>query len=129
MSLPVKVAKKPNNQAQVNQQAKSVVAMQQWSGPLPHPSALAQFDQVVPGVAERIVSMVEQEQAHRFAHDTQALTAETKDTRRRNWLGALISLASIAASVFTAYIDAHWSVSVALVGLPVAAMIGSVAKK
>lgn len=122
------MAKKPS-QIPANQPAKNVISMQQWSGPLPPPAALAQFDQLINGGAERIFRMVEQEQTHRIEHDTKALLAEINDTRRRNWLGAFISITSISASVFTTYIGAHWSVSVALVGLPVAAMIGSIAKK
>ncbi|TNW23707.1 DUF2335 domain-containing protein [Xylella fastidiosa subsp. pauca] len=35
-----------------------------WSGPLPAPDQLAHFDAVVPGAAERIIKMAEQEGEH-----------------------------------------------------------------
>lgn len=41
------------------------VSIQHISGPLPSPEALAKYDQVVPGAAERIIKMAEQEAAHR----------------------------------------------------------------
>ena len=123
------MAKKPNIPAPVNPPSSKIVTTQQWSGPLPPPAALQQFDLIIEGGAERIFRMVEQEQAHRIAHDNQALGAEIKDTKRGHLLGALISVVSIAASVFTAYIGVHWSVSVALVGLPIAAMVASITKR
>jgi uncharacterized membrane protein len=109
--------------------ADTQVVSQQWSGPLPPPAALAQFEQLIPNGAERIMAMVEQEQAHRLITDREELSASIKDTRRGHFIGALIALAAIAASVYTASIGAHWSVSVALVGLPIAAIINSILKK
>ena len=41
------------------------VSIQHISGPLPSPDALAKYDQVVPGAAERIIKMAEQEAKHR----------------------------------------------------------------
>ena len=35
-----------------------------FSGPLPPPELLKQYDEVVPGAADRIISMAEAEQAH-----------------------------------------------------------------
>lgn len=36
-----------------------------WSAPLPPPQQLAQYDTVLPGLAERIVSLMEREAGHR----------------------------------------------------------------
>lgn len=57
-----------------------------WEGPLPPPAALAAFEQIHPGMAERIVTMVEKEQAHRQSGQRAALRAEIAST-----LGGLIS--------------------------------------
>lgn len=43
---------------------------QQFSGPLPHPSILSEYDLVVPGLAAQIVAMAEKEQAHRHQKET-----------------------------------------------------------
>lgn len=102
---------------------------QHWSGPLPPPSALAQFEKIIPHGAERILAMVEREQAHRLATDKEDLSASIQDTRRGHYVGGLIALAAIAASVYTVYLGAHWAVSVALVGLPISAIINSILKR
>ena len=102
------------------------VVSQQWSGPLPPPAALADFDRIIPNGAERIVAMVEREQAHRIAEESASLGANIQDTKRGHWIGAAITAASISGAVFTAYIGAHPTVSVALVGLPLAAIAQSI---
>lgn len=68
--------------------------------------------------------MVEQEQAHRIAHETKELHAATSDFRRGHWMGAIIALSCVAGATYTAYIGAHWAVSIALVGLPITALAG-----
>jgi uncharacterized membrane protein len=104
------------------------VSAQQWVGPLPPPAALDQFNQIIPNGAERIMRMVEQEQAHRIEHESNSLKAAIRDTKRGHWLGALISLAALGASLYAAYIGAHPTVSIALVGVPIATTINAILK-
>ena len=40
-----------------------------FSGPLPPPESLAQYDKIVPGAAERIISMAEKEMEHRHKNE------------------------------------------------------------
>lgn len=108
---------------QQNGQSQNEIISQQWSGPLPPPGALAQFNDIIPNGAERIMQMVEREQAHRLQHENAGLQAHIKDTRRGHWMGAVIGVGCVAGSVFTAYIDAHPAVSVALVSVPVLGII------
>ncbi len=96
----------------------------QWSGPLPPPAALEHFNQIIPQGADRIMSMVEREQAHRIEHEAKVLNAQTRDFSRSHWLGSVIALCCIAGAIYTAVIGAHWAVSVALVGLPITALVG-----
>jgi uncharacterized membrane protein len=128
MSSPVKTKRQVAN-PQNKQPDGQIVVSQQWSGPLPPPKALADFDLIIPGASERILGMVEAEQKHRISYESTALQAQMNDNKRRNWLGAGIAFLAISACVFTVYIGAHWAVSVALVGLPIAAIVGSIAKK
>ena len=76
------------------------------------------------------MTMVEQEQAHRIAQDKCALRAEMADTLGGKFAGFLLTLAAIGGAIYASHIGAHWSVSVAIVGVPIAALIGKfVAKK
>jgi uncharacterized membrane protein len=116
--------KKPVQPTAPKHETASHVVAANWSGPLPPPAALAQFNEIIPNGAERIMSMVEQEQSHRIAMDRAALRAEVWDTLGGKALGAVMTLAAVAGAIYTAFIGAHWAVSVAIVGVPITALIG-----
>lgn len=73
-----------------------------FSGPLPPPALLRQYEEILPGTAERIVSMAEKEQGHRHLQDSQALKAATSSDSQVNWLSFAIAIAYLAAAVFVA---------------------------
>jgi uncharacterized membrane protein len=77
-------ANRNNEQQQPSRQA-SIVS-QHWSGPLPHPNALAQFNQIIPNGADRIMAMVEEEQKHRIQYESRVVEAQIADTRRGHYL-------------------------------------------
>lgn len=68
--------------------------------------------------------LCENEQRHRMSYEAQELTATIADVRRGHWIGGLLGLSCVAGAVYTSFIGAHWSVSVALVGLPITALAG-----
>lgn len=70
--------------------------------------------------------MAEDEQAHRIAYEKHGVAATIKEARRGQIFGALLSAFAIGGAVYTAHIGAHWSVSVALVGIPVLGIIQAV---
>lgn len=119
-------SKPPRPQQKTEQHGHVITTSQQWSGPLPSPQALEHFNAIIPNGADRIVAMVEREQAERLSQESIALRAAVSDKRRGQWLGAAIGFASIAGAVFTAYIGAPAAVSVALVGLPIAGIVQAI---
>jgi uncharacterized membrane protein len=122
------MATKSQQTKQASSHNQGQMLSQQWSGPLPPPAALDQFNQIIPNGAERIMAMVEREQEHRISGEKAILQATISDTSRGHWIGFLIAVAAIAGAAWTAYINAHPSVSIALVGLPLVAIIQSVLK-
>lgn len=48
-----------------SQRASLIHAQMEFSGPLPPPQILGQYDEVLPGAAERILRMAEKQQDHR----------------------------------------------------------------
>lgn len=120
-SRAINPSKQPHPQPQIQPQRQ--IISQQWSGPLPPPAALEHFNEIIPNGAERIMAMIEREQAHRIEHDTSALEGEKSDTKRGHHIGAAACLLAICGAIFTAYIGAHPSVSVALVSVPILGMI------
>lgn len=50
-------------------QSVEITESKHFSGPLPPPEELAKYDRVVPGAAERIISMAESEMRHRHKNE------------------------------------------------------------
>ncbi len=48
-----------------NKTSTQITAVSTYSGPLPRPEDLAKYNEIVPGAAERILSMAEKEMRHR----------------------------------------------------------------
>ena len=101
-----------------------------WQGPLPSPEAVKQFDEIVESGAERIFRMAELEQQHRINSEkliiqvnSEAARAEIKAAIRGAWMGFIVPILAIFGAVFTSSIGANWSVSVALVSIPVMGVV------
>lgn len=68
-----------------------VQVQQHYSGPLPQPEALAQYDQIVPGAAERIIKMAEKEMDHRHRVED----SMTRSAIRSTFLGIIFAFMSV----------------------------------
>lgn len=76
----------------------SIIRAHRFIGPIPHPSTLLEYDNVAPGLAERIVVMAEKEQSHRFECDKALINEPIKATKRGQWMGFVIAALCICAS-------------------------------
>lgn len=94
-----------------------------FSGPMPHPELLGQYEQLCPGSANRIIKMAEQEAEHRRAAENTIIAAQIKDRNKQysesrcGQLCALaITLAALAAGAYTAVMGHEIAGSVIGVG-------------
>ncbi|WP_444878207.1 DUF2335 domain-containing protein [Citrobacter koseri] len=72
-----------------------------FSGPLPPPEIIRDYDKILPGGAERIFAMAEKEQAHRHNIDSTAVNGAISKDKRGQWMGFSIAVIILAiASVF-----------------------------
>ena len=108
---PQNVTHQPEGQGIVHTR-ESVHAFQ---GPIPDPDTLAGYEQIMPGLADRIVTMAEQQGEHRRQLEHQRITAQIADGRAsRNEarigqvFGLVIGLAAIAAGAYLALNEAQW---------------------
>lgn len=62
-----------NNQSK---QTTQVVRTESFSGPIPPPDTLARYEQMVPGAADRIIAMAENESDHRRELESRSLVAD-----------------------------------------------------
>ena len=83
--------------------------MEHFSGAMPHPDHLAQYEQTMPGASDRLMRMVETESEHRRAQEAKAVDAGIEDMRMR---GAAVARGQ------------HCALWIALAGLGVSGWIG-----
>lgn len=76
----------------------SVVYSEQFSGPIAHPRHLREYEDILPGTADRIVSMAERQSAHLIEMNKAAFEAEKEDRKRGMLfgLGAFVLLIGCA---------------------------------
>jgi len=68
-----------------------IIVTSQFSGPIPPPDALAKYDGIVPGAAERILKMAENEAASRQRNDDKLVD----NIVRTSYLGIFFAFASV----------------------------------
>jgi uncharacterized membrane protein len=78
----------------------SVVSQEIFRGPLPHPRHLQTYEEICPGLANRIVTMAEK--AHNRAEDRldKELEFEFADRRLGMWLGFGALVAFLSSGIF-----------------------------
>ncbi len=74
--------------------------MGQWSGPLPPPAALEQFERSSPGAADRILSMAEKEEEHRHEQERGMLKSDTSARSRGQVMAFLLALITILGGIW-----------------------------
>ncbi|MDU3583243.1 DUF2335 domain-containing protein [Clostridium sp. LQ25] len=60
--------------------AQLAVTQESFSGPLPSPDILYGYDRVVPGAADRIIKMAENQMSHRFEVENNILNMHSRNT-------------------------------------------------
>lgn len=91
----------------------SLIFQQYYSGPLPHPSFLKQFEEVIPGSADRIFKLLEKQSKHRqFLEkerqlvDKKSLEYSNIQTSRGQYLDFFISLAALVFGTVCSFFGA-----------------------
>lgn len=82
----------------VSQTQLAAVAATHFEGPIPPPAILQGYEDVIPGSAERILRMAEQESSYRHGLTTKMLNADISRSNRGLWLGWVVALAFLVAA-------------------------------
>ena len=75
---------------------------QSFSGPLPHPDVLRKFNEIVPGAAERIIKMAEEQSAHRKELEKKVVDSDIARSKWGQILGFIIAITGLGVSVIVA---------------------------
>ena len=113
----------------VSERRESFTVAHTWQGPLPDPDSLAQYEQLVPGAAERFLVIVEKQVAHR-------LRMESEDSTRLNWgLAAafVVVILILAAGAVLTYFGYGWAgaavIGINVVGLAAVFITGGIRRR
>jgi uncharacterized membrane protein len=71
-----------------------------YQGPLPHPEILAGYDNVLPGAADRIITMAEKNQGHRHALEAKVIPAGITSERIGQIFAFLLYLATLGSGTY-----------------------------
>ncbi|EOE6703122.1 DUF2335 domain-containing protein [Morganella morganii] len=114
-----------------NPKAVSVIEKREFfRGPLPHPRQLKQYNDTLPGAAERIFQLTEREQAHRHNSETKALNGAISRDKRGQWMAYSLSLLILGIAAYFAYQGDKWFAGVLITGNLVAlATVFSIGKR
>jgi uncharacterized membrane protein len=86
-------------QLTITQQASS------FSGPLPPPESLAEYERISPGFADRIVAMAEKEQVHRHGNEHELWNLQRRLLSRGQVFAFILSLAIVAGGIWLLTMD------------------------
>lgn len=88
--------KPPSTPHHNNHQQISVKACATYSsGPLPAPRILDEYDHIVPGAADRIITMAEKQAEHRQKLEAEVVSAEVRNSRLGLHYGLIIGLSTV----------------------------------
>jgi len=100
-----------------------VLVSSQFSGPLPPPDALAHYNNIIPGAAERILRMAESEAENRHRNERKVVD----NVVRSSFLGIFFAFASVVLMVVLAYfalIYEYPTVATSIVVINIASVAG-----
>ncbi len=70
-----------------------------FSGPLPPPETLEKYNQVLPGAAERIISMAEQQSRHRQALELTVVKSNAFVQKLGPFFGFIIAMTAVVGGI------------------------------
>ncbi len=79
-----------------------------YAGPIPPPEALAHYEDVLPGLADRIMAEAERQQAHRQALETSVVQHEARRSMAGLFVGGFVALAAIVVAGVLAAQGQQW---------------------
>ena len=77
----------------------AISVSEQHSGPLPHPRILLGYEEVLPGAADRILKMAENEAEHRHIIDKRCVGIDSRDSLLGIIFALVLGLVSVLGGI------------------------------
>ena len=94
----------PESKKKEVKKALMIIRSEMYSGPIPPPEALARYEEIQSGAADRILKMAEKQQEHRMALETKAIGGQDDQSKRGQIFGFIAIFLCIGAAVFFAVV-------------------------
>lgn len=109
-ALAERVTTQPNPTVEITEVVRAVAHVSQtYSGPIPPPQMLAEYEAVQPGFADRIISMAEKEQANRHLLENKAVDGAIKKDARGQHYALMTSFGVLGGGSFLIYTGHDWA--------------------
>lgn len=98
--------------------------VEEYRGPIPSAGELKRYEDILPGAADRILTMAENQAAHRQKLEAEAITANIKNSRRGQAFAFIISMAVVVVGFILIMCDKNgWGLSMILADLAILAAV------
>lgn len=84
-------------------QSISVSSFHSYSGPLPSPASLDQYNRIIPDGADRIMKMAENQSSHRIKIEELVIRGQVRESGRGQIFGLILSLLALGSAVVLAF--------------------------
>jgi uncharacterized membrane protein len=115
---------KPANQQPANTgtQHNSIEVRETFSGPIPHPTILEEYEKIVPGAAERIIAMAESDMKHQQEMDREELRIAESQVKRGQISAFWLTIIALAVCIFALLMGSEMAASV-IAGTTIVALV------
>ncbi len=114
-----------SKQNKIQEQNHSIVSQQSsFSGPIPPPQFLQEYDKIVPGAAEIIVKMAKDQAEHRQTLEKSVINSDIKNSKMGLVFGFIIGMTGIIAGVIIIAVGQVIAGSV-ISGVTLASLVGT----
>lgn len=79
--------------------ALSIITEESFSGPIPHPRTFKEYEAILPGSADRILKMAEDQQKHRMELEKMAVNKQLTQSGRGQVFGFIVFILGLILSV------------------------------
>ncbi|MDR0955326.1 MAG: DUF2335 domain-containing protein [Rikenellaceae bacterium] len=86
-----------------------------FSGPMPSPRMMADYEKVLPGAAERIIAMTEEQQRHRIALEKVVIPKQVKQSGRGQVFAFSICILMLLFAGYCVSAGAEWTAVITIV--------------
>lgn len=81
---------------------------EEFHGPIPPPDLFAKYEQILPGSADRILRMAENQQEHRMQLENKIMTEQLSMSKRGQMCALVVFILGLGISVLFAYFGMKW---------------------